>query len=83
MDEAFLTTAEAALRLEVSPGRVRQFISSGRLAAHKFGRDWIIPESVLVEFSKIERKAGNPNFRRGKKYQAPRLEQLSCDDTPS
>lgn len=73
MSKAFLTTAEAARRLGVSSGRVRQFITAGRLAACKFGRDWAISELAIAEFARHERRAGNPNFRRGKGRRARNL----------
>ena len=34
----FLTVLEVAEELKVSPGRVRQLLSEGRLKAQKFGR---------------------------------------------
>lgn len=64
LNESYLTTAEAAKRLGVSTGRVRQFLADGRIKARKFGRDWAIPASAVAEFAKIERKVGNPNFGR-------------------
>jgi len=53
-----LTTQETAERLGVSPIRVRQLISGGRLPAEKFGRDYMIKEEdlKLVE----DRKPGRP-----------------------
>lgn len=63
-NESFLTTAEAAKRLGVSPGRVRHFLAEGRIQARKFGRDWAIPATVVAEFAKQERRVGNPNFGR-------------------
>ena len=42
-----LTTREAAKRLGVSPGRIRQLIAEGRLPARKPGRDLEILESDL------------------------------------
>lgn len=53
-----LTTQEAAERLGISPIRVRQLITDGRLPARKFGRDYMIDESdlQLVE----DRKPGRP-----------------------
>ena len=37
-----LTTAEAALELGITARRVRVLITTGRLKATKFGRDWAI-----------------------------------------
>jgi len=42
-----LTTKEAADRLGVTPGRVRQLVLSGDLPAEKFGRDLMIKATDL------------------------------------
>jgi len=56
--QGFLTTQEAAEKLGVTAGRVRQMIIDGQLPAKKFGRDNLIQESdlKLVE----NRKVGRP-----------------------
>lgn len=53
-----LTTKEAAARLGITAGRVRQMVLAGQLPAQKFGRDLVIAESDLnlVE----DRKPGRP-----------------------
>ncbi|MDQ3817151.1 MAG: helix-turn-helix domain-containing protein [Acidobacteriota bacterium] len=53
-----LTTQEAAIKLGVTAGRVRQMIADGQLPATKMGRDNFIKESDLrlVE----NRKVGRP-----------------------
>lgn len=56
----FLTTQQAATRLGVSPRRVLQFISDGRLLATKHGRDWLIDPESLDSLVKVQRKAGRP-----------------------
>jgi excisionase family DNA binding protein len=58
MSDATLTTEEAAERLGVTVGRVRQLIVSGRLPAQKFGHLHSIRETdlKLVE----GRKPGRP-----------------------
>lgn len=58
---AMLTAAEAAERLGVNTSRVRQLILAGRLAATKFGRDWMIDEADLAAVA--ERTAGWPKGR--------------------
>ena len=45
---AQITTATAALRLNVSPQRVRVLIATGRLPAIKIGRDHLIDEADLA-----------------------------------
>jgi excisionase family DNA binding protein len=58
MEEALLTTTEAAERLGITPMRVRQLIRAGRLPSQQFGRDHLIKESDLTLVA--ERKPGRP-----------------------
>jgi excisionase family DNA binding protein len=63
MTEAeYITTREAAQRLEVTPQRVRAMIHAGRLPAQKVGRDWLIrPDDLdLVK----DREPGPPKRER-------------------
>ena len=53
-----LTTAQAAEKLGVSPGRIRQFIRDGRLPATQLGRDYIIQPKDLAKVK--NRKTGRP-----------------------
>jgi len=68
--EKLLTTQQAGKILGVGRLRVRQLISSGRLPAIKFGRDWIISKDDLSKVA--NRKNGRPRkahrllSRRGK-----------------
>jgi excisionase family DNA binding protein len=54
----FLTTRQAAERLGITPRRVQALVTTGRLPAIKFGRDYMIKEKdlKLVE----NRKVGRP-----------------------
>ena len=46
--KGWLTVSEAARRWRVSPQRVRQFLSEGRIpAAVRIGTMWLIPSSTL------------------------------------
>ena len=45
----YMTTAEAALRLNVSPGRVRQLVANGTLIAER-----IHPQAVLVSEESVK-----------------------------
>ena len=47
MIEGYLTTREAAEKLGVSEGRVRQFVAEGRLEAVKVGHTNLIKEAHL------------------------------------
>jgi len=58
MTKDFLTTAEAARELGVTPARVRQLILAGRLPAEKHGRDWLIDPASLDQVG--ERRPGRP-----------------------
>ena len=55
---AQITTAIAALRLNVSPQRVRVLITTKRLPARRIGRDWLIEEADLALVA--DRKTGRP-----------------------
>ena len=54
----FLTTREAANKMNVNDSRIRQFILAGRLPAIKFGFVWMIQERDLKKVKK--RKPGRP-----------------------
>lgn len=58
MIEGYLTTKEAAEKLDVTVGRIRQMIADGQLPATKIGRDNFIKEMDL-ELVK-DRKVGRP-----------------------
>ncbi|NOT60339.1 MAG: helix-turn-helix domain-containing protein [Acidobacteria bacterium] len=54
-----LTSKEAAERLGVSVGRIRQLVVSGELPAEKFGRDLMIKDADLDSI-KVYGKPGRP-----------------------
>jgi len=54
-----LTTTDAAARLGLTPGRVRQMIRAGQLPAVKAGRDWLIEEKNL-KLVETRRRRGRP-----------------------
>ncbi len=45
-----LTTTQAATALRLTPGRVRQLIQAGALAATKAGRDWLLDPAVVAQY---------------------------------
>lgn len=53
-----LTTPEVALRLGITPRRVRALIEAGRLPSVQYGRDHFIKESDLKLVK--DRKVGRP-----------------------
>ncbi|MGH8968880.1 MAG: excisionase family DNA-binding protein [Actinomycetes bacterium] len=58
---AFVSVAEAAHRLGVSPARVHQRIADGSLPAVRVGRQWAIDEALLHQVSS---RPGQPLSRR-------------------
>ncbi len=64
MIQGFLTTKQAAERLNVVPSRVRRMILDGIIKAEKIGRDNFILESEVERLEKIDRKVGRPPKKR-------------------
>lgn len=62
MTTNLLTTAQAAARLNVTPGRVRRLVMDGRLTPALRGRDLYFSTSDIDSFVKLP--VGNPNFKR-------------------
>jgi len=57
----FYTTESAAEYLGVTPARVRQLIMEGRLKSEKYGRDHLIQEVDLKEYTAAgKKKPGRP-----------------------
>ena len=56
-----LTTIQAARTLGVTPRRVRQYISEGRLKARLVGRDYLISSRSLAAFRRPP--MGRPRIR--------------------
>ena len=54
----FLTTKQVAERLGVTIRRIQALVTSGRLPAQKFGRDYMINEKDLKLVK--DRKVGRP-----------------------
>ncbi|HEY8559459.1 MAG TPA: helix-turn-helix domain-containing protein [Pyrinomonadaceae bacterium] len=60
MIQGYVTTKQAAERLNVVPSRVRQMILDGVIKAEKIGRDNFISEGELSRLEKLDRKPGRP-----------------------
>lgn len=59
--EKLYTTEEAAQLLGVTASRIRQLILEKRINSQKMGRDHIIPQSELSQFSdQGKKKRGRP-----------------------
>ena len=58
LEQRLLTVKEAAERLGVTPGRVRQFIVEGRLKGEKVGNVWVFTEDEIARFSEEPRRPG-------------------------
>lgn len=63
----YLTTAQAAECLKVTPGRIRQFIMRGQLTSTKIGFFNLILKKDLEAFKKQVRPPGNPAWQEKKK----------------
>jgi excisionase family DNA binding protein len=61
--DKLLTTREAADKLGITHGRVRQMVADGHLPAQRMGRDNFIKESDLPLVA--ERKRGRPPKAKG------------------
>jgi excisionase family DNA binding protein len=75
--QGFLTTQEAAEKLGVTAGRVRQMIVDGQLPATKLGRDNIIKEAdlSLVEDRKVGRPPNDKVSSKKKQSKARKLKK--------
>jgi excisionase family DNA binding protein len=59
----YLTTAQAAAILEVTPARVRQLVSAGELRGQHHGRDLLITRADLDDYLPRRRPVGRvPGF---------------------
>jgi excisionase family DNA binding protein len=59
-DLELINVKQAAEELGVSGARVRQYIAQGRLAARKFGWQWLITRAEFERFAAIPRPTGKP-----------------------
>lgn len=59
MLEGYITTKEAAQKLSVSEGRIRQLVAEGRLPAVKVGQTNLVKEADL-ELVKERKRTGRP-----------------------
>lgn len=58
---SYLTTEDVAERLDVTPGRVRQFVVRGRLKpVKKIGQVLFFDEEAVEKFRRIPRNPGRP-----------------------
>ena len=60
LSEPSVTASEAAKRLGVTPGRVSQLISAGKLKASRAGSTTFVTERSIDEYAASPRKAGRP-----------------------
>lgn len=58
--QGYLTVAEVASSLKLTPRRVRKIVQDGRLTAVKIGNMWMITRESLAAFKSKPRKAGKP-----------------------
>jgi excisionase family DNA binding protein len=57
-------TDEAARRLGLSIRRISALIRSGALPAQKIARTWVLDETDVDRFAKLERKPGRPRKKK-------------------
>jgi excisionase family DNA binding protein len=55
-----MTTADAAIELEIKPDSVKKLCQRGVLPATKVGRDWLIDRNDLDQYKLIRRTPGQP-----------------------
>jgi len=65
-EEDFVSVEQAAEILGITSRRVRQICLQGRLGKKILGR-YLIKRSDLLWFSRRNRQAGNPNWRKSEK----------------
>jgi excisionase family DNA binding protein len=65
MSSPTLTTAEAAQRLGVTPGRICQLARAGKLEGERRGRDWLVDEDSVVEYAATRKPPGWPRRQEG------------------
>jgi len=58
-----MTTEEVAIKLGVSRAIIQRYARVGRLGKRFGSRSFIFTEKEVDEFSLVERKRGNPDFR--------------------
>ncbi len=58
MSDTFLTVSAVAGRLALDVQTVRRYITTGKLPAHRFGRDWRIDPTDLATFLDATRVVG-------------------------
>lgn len=56
----YITTAEAARLLHVTPRRIRAMIEAKQIPAERLGRDWVIDANELHRRGLQFRKPGRP-----------------------
>lgn len=80
MIEGFITTKEAAQKLNVSEGRIRQLVADGRLPAVKVGQTNLVKE-IDLEAVRERKRTGRPKKAdgRAKKTQKLRLTPIQLD----
>ena len=64
-----LGTTEVAKRLKVTPRRVLAMIDSGKIQAHRIGREYAIEETAL-EGIRVWGKVGRPPWKKRKPSKA-------------
>jgi excisionase family DNA binding protein len=51
----FMTLAEAAAKIELSPSTLRNQVHHGRLRAEKIGKTWVVTEAEVARYKRESR----------------------------
>jgi len=60
IEGAYMSVEEAARRIGITPGRVRQLLCAGEIRGQKLAKVWAIPESQVEKFCQQPQKTGRP-----------------------
>jgi len=73
LNDAYVSTGEAARVLSMHPLAVQRLIHGGRLPAEKIANRWLIPRKALEEFAKtyVPRR-GRPRTKRKYTKRSPK-----------
>jgi excisionase family DNA binding protein len=63
--EPIFSVAEAADKLDITPGRVRQLVVEGRIVPTRFGHALVIPQSQVDQYERTRRPYRKPGGQSG------------------
>ena len=73
LSSVYVTSAEAANILSITPKATGLLVRQGKLPAEKIANRWLIPRSLVEEFAKTyEGRRGRPRVKRKYTKRSPR-----------